>query len=124
MIVFVLTYAVLAVLGVSVLGSMLREQSRFADMKSQLYDVVRKEGTEGLVLLEAVADLNTAESKIHELASYSAGEFQAIDQHSQNIDKHAFKGGNRKDRFRAQNRSWVRVVSLFFCSHGVYQPKQ
>jgi hypothetical protein len=44
MVIFVLTYAVLALLGLSLVGPMLREKSLFADMKSQLYDIVRKEG--------------------------------------------------------------------------------
>jgi hypothetical protein len=47
MVIFVLTYAVLALLGISLLGSRLREQSLFADMNSQLYDIVTKEGNGG-----------------------------------------------------------------------------
>jgi hypothetical protein len=49
-------------------------------MKSQHYDIVREEGTKGSVWLEAASDLNTAESRIDELASFWPGKFQIMDQ--------------------------------------------
>jgi hypothetical protein len=54
-------------------------------MKSQHYDIVRKEDTKGSVWLEATSDLNTAESRIAELASFWPGKFQIMDQQSHQI---------------------------------------
>jgi hypothetical protein len=54
-------------------------------MKSQHYDIVRKEGTKGSVWLEAASDLNTAESRIEELASFWPGTFQIMDQRNHRI---------------------------------------
>jgi hypothetical protein len=57
----------------------------FAHMKSQHYDIVRNEGTKGSVWIEAAADLNTAESRIEELASFWPGKFQIMDQQNHQI---------------------------------------
>jgi hypothetical protein len=54
-------------------------------MKSQHYDIVRNEGTKGSVWLEAASDLNTAESRIEELASFWPGKFQIMDQQNHQI---------------------------------------
>ena len=54
-------------------------------MKSQHYDIVRKEGAKRLVWLEAAPDLNTAEFRIGELASLWPGEFQIMDQQNHRI---------------------------------------
>ena len=62
-----------------------RGQSLFADMKSQHYDIVRKEGPKGSIWLEAASDLNAAESRIEELASFWPGTFQIMDQRNHQI---------------------------------------
>jgi len=54
-------------------------------MKSQHYDIVRREGTKGSVWLEAASDLITAESRIEELASFWPGTFQIMDQRNHQI---------------------------------------
>jgi hypothetical protein len=54
-------------------------------MKSQHYDIVRREGPKGSVWLEAASDLNTAESRIEELASFWPGTFQIMDQRNHQI---------------------------------------
>ena len=54
-------------------------------MKSQHYDIVRKEGPKGSVWLEAASDINTAESRIEELASFWPGTFQITDQRNHQI---------------------------------------
>ena len=52
---------------------------------TQQYDIVRKEGRKGSVWLEAASDLNTAESRIEELASFWPGKFQIMDQRNHQI---------------------------------------
>jgi hypothetical protein len=54
-------------------------------MKSHHYDIVRNEDNKSAIWLEAAPDLNAAESRIHELASYWPGEFQVIDQQNHQI---------------------------------------
>ena len=54
-------------------------------MMSQHYDIVKKEGPKGSVWLEAASDLNTAESRIEELASFWPGTFQIMDQRNHQI---------------------------------------
>jgi hypothetical protein len=54
-------------------------------MKSHHYDIVRQEDDKSAIWLEAAPDLNTAESRIHELISLWPGEFQVIDQRSHQI---------------------------------------
>jgi hypothetical protein len=49
-------------------------------MKSHSYDIIRKEANELAIWLEAAPDLNSAESRIRELASFWPGEFQIVDQ--------------------------------------------
>lgn len=53
-------------------------------MKAHLYDIVRKD-TRGSVWLEDAEDLDSAESRVRELAAYWPGEFQILDQHSHRI---------------------------------------
>jgi hypothetical protein len=64
-------------------------------MKSQRYDIVRKEGTKGSIWLEAASDLNTAESRIEELASFWPGKFQIMDQQNHQIVKEAIGPSDR-----------------------------
>jgi hypothetical protein len=52
---------------------------RLYSRKAHHYDIVRKEYNKSAIWLEAALDLNTAESRIHELASFWPGEFQIID---------------------------------------------
>ena len=54
-------------------------------MKSQHYDIVRKEGAKRLVWLEVASDLNTAESRIEELTSFWPGGFQIMDQQNHQV---------------------------------------
>lgn len=54
-------------------------------MKLHHYDIVRQEDDKSAIWLEAVSDLNTAESRIQELASFWPGEFQVMDQPSHQI---------------------------------------
>jgi hypothetical protein len=54
-------------------------------MKSGGYDIVRKEDKESAIWLEAVPDLNTAESRIHQLSCFWPGEFQILDQQTHQI---------------------------------------
>jgi hypothetical protein len=53
-------------------------------MKSRHYDIVRKENDKS-IWLEAVSDLNIAESRIEELTSFWPGEFQIMDQQNHQI---------------------------------------
>jgi hypothetical protein len=64
-------------------------------MKSQNYDIVRKESTKRLVWLEAAPDLSTAESRIDELASFWPGEFQIMDQQNHQIVEEAIGPSDR-----------------------------
>jgi hypothetical protein len=66
-------------------------------MKSQHYDIVRKEGTKGLVWLEAASDLNTAESRIEELTSFWPGEFQIMDQQNHQIVERVITPSDRTE---------------------------
>jgi hypothetical protein len=54
-------------------------------MKSHYYDIVRKEENNSAIWLEAAPDLNTAESRIHELSYFWPGEFQILDQKTHQI---------------------------------------
>jgi hypothetical protein len=54
-------------------------------MKSHHYDIVRKEDNKSAIWLETAPDLNTAESRIHDLASFWPGEFQIMDQQNHQI---------------------------------------
>lgn len=53
-------------------------------MKTHLYDIVRKD-TRRSLWLEDAEDLDSAESRVRELAAYWPGEFQILDQHSHRI---------------------------------------
>jgi hypothetical protein len=55
--------------------------------KSRHYDVVRKEDNKSAIWLEAAPDLDTAESRIYDLASFWPGEFQIMDQQNHQIVK-------------------------------------
>jgi hypothetical protein len=46
-------------------------------MKLHHYDIVRQEDDKSAIWLEAVSDLNTAESRIQELASFWPGSFRS-----------------------------------------------
>lgn len=54
-------------------------------MKSPHYDIVRNENTKGSVWIEAASDLNAAESRIEELASFWPGKFQIMDQQNHQV---------------------------------------
>jgi hypothetical protein len=54
-------------------------------MKLKNYDIVRQEDEQSAVWLEAVADLNTATSRIQQLASFWPGEFWVMDQRSHHV---------------------------------------
>jgi hypothetical protein len=54
-------------------------------MKSHHYDIVRQEDDNSAIWLEAVSDLDAAESRIQELVSFWPGEFQIMDQHNHRI---------------------------------------
>jgi hypothetical protein len=54
-------------------------------MKSHWYDIVRKEGNNAAIWLEAAPDLNTAESRIRELNSFWPREFQILDQENHQV---------------------------------------
>lgn len=54
-------------------------------MKSKAYDTVRQGDQQSAIWLETVADLNTAKSRIQQLASFWPGEFCVMDQHSHHI---------------------------------------
>jgi hypothetical protein len=58
---------------------------RFFGMKVHRYDIVRQEEDKSAIWLEAVSDVNTAESRIQELASFWPGEFWVMDQQSHQI---------------------------------------
>ncbi len=61
------------------------EPDRHYPMKSHHYDIVRKEDNKSAIWLEAADNLNTAESRIDELASFWPGEFQIMDQQNHQI---------------------------------------
>jgi hypothetical protein len=61
------------------------EPERHYSVKAHRYDIVRKEDNKSAIWLEAAADLNTAESRIHDLASFWPGEFQIMDQQNHQI---------------------------------------
>jgi hypothetical protein len=54
-------------------------------MKSRHYDIVRKENNKSTIWLEAAPNLNVAESRIEELASFWPGEFQIMDQQNHRV---------------------------------------
>jgi hypothetical protein len=61
------------------------EPDRHYPMKSHHYDIVRREDNKSAIWLEAAPDLNTAESRLHELVSFWPGEFQIMDQQNHQI---------------------------------------
>jgi hypothetical protein len=73
-------------------------------MKSPLYDIVRKENNRLAIWLEAASDLDIAESRIEELASFWPGEFQIMDQQNHQVvetiigPSHAKYRANREPR--------------------------
>src|ERR1700720_575127 len=67
-------------------------------MKSQHYDIVRKESPKRSVWLEAASDLNTAESRIEELASFWPGTFQIMDQRNHPIVEETIGPSDRNSR--------------------------
>jgi len=73
---------------------------RLYSKKSHHYDIVRKEDNKSAIWLEAAPDLNTAESRIHELASFWPGEFQIIDRENYQIVEKIVSPG-------AVERSWL-----------------
>jgi hypothetical protein len=54
-------------------------------MKSHYYDIVRQEDDNSAIWLEAVRDLNAAESRIQEFVSFWPGELQVMDQQNHQI---------------------------------------
>ena len=54
-------------------------------MKSEGYDIIRKENNESAIWLEVAPDLKTAESRIHQLSNCWPGEFQILDQQTHQI---------------------------------------
>jgi hypothetical protein len=58
---------------------------RFVDMKLHHYDIVRHGDDELAIWLEAASDLNSAECRIQEFASFWPGEFQVVDQQNHQI---------------------------------------
>jgi hypothetical protein len=53
-------------------------------VKSRHYDIVRKETEYRLLWLEDAANLGTAKSRIHELASFWPGDYQVMDGQTHN----------------------------------------
>jgi hypothetical protein len=53
-------------------------------MKLRLYDIVRHD-SKSAIRIEAVSDVDTAESRIQELVSFWPGEFRVTDQQSHQI---------------------------------------
>jgi hypothetical protein len=54
-------------------------------MKSEGYDIIRKENNQSAIWLEAAPDLTTAESRIRQLSYSWPGEFQILDQRTHQI---------------------------------------
>ena len=54
-------------------------------MRIDRYDIVRQDSERSAIWLEAVSDVNTAEFRIQQLASYWPGEFRVMDQHNHQI---------------------------------------
>jgi hypothetical protein len=54
-------------------------------MKLHHYDIVRRENDKSAIWLEAVSDVDTAESRIQELVSFWPGEFRVMDQQTHQI---------------------------------------
>jgi hypothetical protein len=54
-------------------------------MKLHHYDIVRHGDDKLAIWLEAASDLNPAECRIQEFASYWPGEFQVVDQQNHQI---------------------------------------
>jgi hypothetical protein len=63
------------------------EPEKHDPMRSHHYDIVRREDKKLAIWLEAAPDLDTAESRIHDLASFWPGEFQIMDQRNHQIVK-------------------------------------
>jgi hypothetical protein len=55
------------------------------DMKSHHYDIVRHDDDKAAIWLEAASDVDAAESRIRELASFWPGEFRVMDQQTHQI---------------------------------------
>jgi hypothetical protein len=54
-------------------------------MKSESYDIIRKENSHSAIWLEAARDLNRAESRIRQLSYCWPSEFQILDQRTHQI---------------------------------------
>jgi hypothetical protein len=61
------------------------EPEKHDSIKSHHYDIIRKDHDKLALWLEAAPDLNTAETRIHDLASFWPGEFQIMDQQNHQI---------------------------------------
>jgi hypothetical protein len=55
------------------------------NLKSHLYDIVRREDDTHARWLESASDLRAAESRIEELTSVWPGEFQVVDQQTHQV---------------------------------------
>jgi hypothetical protein len=71
------------------------EPDKHDSTKSHHYDIVRKEDNKSAIWLEAAPDFNTAESRIHDLASFWPGEFQIMDQQNHQIVKKIIGSSDR-----------------------------
>jgi hypothetical protein len=69
-------------------------------MKVHRYDIVRQEEDKSAIWLEAVSDVNTAESRIQEVASFWPGEFWVMDQQSHQIVARVTASANWSPRER------------------------
>jgi hypothetical protein len=56
-----------------------------SNVRSGHYEVIRKENESRLLWLESAEDLESAKSRIQELASFWQGEFQVLDRDSYQI---------------------------------------
>ena len=61
------------------------EPEKHDPVKSHHYDIVRREDNKPAIWLEVAHDLNIAELRIHDLASFWPGEFQIIDQQNHQV---------------------------------------
>ena len=73
------------------------EPEKIYSIKSHHYDIVRKEDNKSAIWLEAAPDLNTAESRVHELISFWPGEFQIIDQRNHQIVERVITSADRTE---------------------------
>jgi hypothetical protein len=55
------------------------------NLKSHLYDIVRRDDDTHARWLESTSDLRAAESRIEELTSVWPGEFQVVDQQTHQV---------------------------------------